>query len=258
MKAQEITRVPFEITESGRYTLGSDLEATEGEYALKISASNVSLDLRGFTLKAAGTVAVLVNEGGFALFNGTIQAQAITLTSEPHCRAPGGKYSDLVLEGDVHLPWDNLIFERCRVSGWSYGIHAGPEAFLSHCQVSGATLGIEVGPGSSVLDCQVEYCEDGVYALAAREKPGRIERTQVLFCRGLGLRLDGPGEVVGCHVRDNGRELETGGILAGPGALVRDCEALDNLGGDINVVEPTELRNNKVSPSRVERGERAD
>lgn len=241
-----INTLPAELSEPGQYKLAGSLSAT-GDYALKISGPNITIDLAGHRLEANGPVAILANAPGLSVYGGEIRCEAVAVASEPQYNAHNSRFSNLKVRGDIHLPSDHLIFENCDLGGWAYGVHAGSHALVSRCQVSGSTLGIEVGPGSSVVHCQVKHCEDGVYALAMGEFPCLLESVEVRHCRGLGLRLDGPGRVVSCVVCENGTELESGGILAGPGALVENCTALDNLGGDINIVEPTQLVNNRTT-----------
>lgn len=242
-----IDALPVELTNSGRYQLACSLVAPPGDYAIKVSVPDVTIDLGGHNLKCEGSVGILVNATRFSLFSGVLECAQVAIASEPQYRAEGSRLHDLEITGDVHLPGAHNVFERCRMGGWAYGVHSGEHALVSGCEVEGGTVGIEVGPGSTVVDCKVRFCEDGVIALGVGEHPCLLERLDVSKCRGLGLRLDGPGRVLGCHVHENGHELGTGGILAGPGAEVADCVVLDNVGGNINVVQPTRLLNNRVT-----------
>lgn len=242
-----IENLPIELTASGRYQLACPLTSPPGDYGIKVSAPDVTLDLGGHSLKCEGEVGILVNAPRFSLFQGVLECARVAVASEPQFRAEGSRFRDLEITGDVHLPSPHCVFERCRLGGWAYGVHSGEHALVSGCEVEGGTVGIEVGPGSTVVDCKVRFCEDGVYALGVGEHPCLLQGLEVTNCRGLGVRLDGPGRVVGCRIRENGHELATGGLLAGPGAEVSDCVVVDNVGGNINVVQPTRLVNNQVT-----------
>jgi len=223
------------------------MRVDSGEFALKIEAEGVTVDLAGHTIESQCEVAVLVNAPCLSLFNGVLQSSHVALATEPRQQAHNSRFSQLEVTGDIHLPSDHLVFESCRVRAQSYGIHAGRSALISGCRIQGAILGVEVGPGSTVVASEISECEDGLYALGAREQSCTIERVTVKNCRGLGLCLDGPGRVLRCQVHGNGTELHSGGILAGPASIVEECRAWDNLGGDIRTVDPTELRNNETS-----------
>ena len=73
---------------------------------------------------------------------------------------------------------------------------------------------------------------------------GSLEAVTVSYCKGLGIRLDGPGTVRKCTVTRNGQEEPSGGILVGPNAEVTGCHVVDNAGGDIATVDPCILSDN--------------
>lgn len=244
-----ITSVPFIIDEPGDYVLAESLCLESGEYALKIAVAGVSLDLAGYTLSTKGGITILLEATDFSLINGTLKGCSIALVPAPHLRPDRCRLSDLVVEGVLFLGGDHLICERCVVVGATHGIRAGLHAKIFDCEVSGAILGVEVGAGSEVRRTKVTHCEEGVYAYGNREAPVHLEKLLVYECDGLGLRLDGPGIVLNCEVHNNGRVEPAGGILAGPASVVRGCEAYGNQGGDIAVVEPCELHENRVSQS---------
>ena len=219
-----------------------------GEYALKITTPGVELDLNGHTLCNQSGTTILLEATDFKLTNGTLKGSTIALVSAPHIRPDRCQLIDLVVEGVLFLGGgDHLVAKRCHVIGATHGIRAGLYAEIEDCEVSGAILGVEVGAGSTVLRTKVTHCEEGIYAYGNREKPVHLEKLLVYECDGLGLRLDGPGIALKCEVHNNGRVEPAGGILAGPASVVRECEAYGNQGGDISVVEPCELVDNRVS-----------
>lgn len=242
-----ISQLPYLVESPGDYHLAESLSLATGEYAVKIAADGASLDLRGHTLENRDGIAVLLEATRFSLRNGCLKSQSIALISSPHIRPNHCRLSDLVVQGVLYSGGDHLIAERCRVVSPTQGIRGGLHCSISDCEVSGALLGVEVGAGSEVLRTTVRNCEEGVYAYGSREHPVHLEKLLVLDCSGLGLRLDGPGTAFRCEVHNNGQVEPAGGILAGPASVVRECEAYGNNGGDISVVEPCELVDNRVT-----------
>jgi hypothetical protein len=242
-----ITSLPCEISSGGDYYLAGDLEGPPGDFALRICAPAVTLDLRGHTLSSTADVAVLLSAPELSLRNGNLVGSGLALAPEPHVRADHCLLEDLQVTGGLFVGGRGLLARGCRVQGGAYGIKAGEEARISDCAIAGCLLGLEVSAGSQIQDCSVHDCEEGVYAFGSNEAPCHLDRVVVYECRGLGLRLDGPGTLLRCEAHNNGREEPSGGILAGPAAVVRECVAYGNAGGDIAIVEPCELHDNRTS-----------
>ncbi len=242
-----ISSLPLELTDPGSYTLQEDLVGPPGEYSLKISAAAVSLDLGGHTLTSHADVAILLSAPEFSLRNGRLKTGQLALAPEPHIRADHCLLENLQVEGGLFVGGGHLYAKSCKVFGGAFGIKAGLEARIQDCEISGCLLGLEVGAGSSVENCHISGCEEGVYSYGAREAPSHLERVIVVECEGLGLRLDGPGVLHRCEAHNNGKSEPSGGILAGPAAVVTDCEAYGNQGGDIGIVEPCEFSANRTS-----------
>lgn len=245
--SRAITSLPAELTEGGQYHLEADLEGPAGDYSLRISAPAVTVDLQGFTLRSKADVAILLNAAEFSLRGGAVEAGGVALAPEPHIHADHCVLEDLVVSGGLFVGGRGLLATRCQVRGGAFGIKAGESAQLSHCAAEACFLGLEVAAGSRIESCTVRECEEGVYAYGSRDLPCHLEGVVVYECRGLGLRLDGPGTLLRCEAHHNGQDEPAGGLLAGPAAAVRDCEAFGNAGGDIAIVEPCELSGNRTS-----------
>jgi hypothetical protein len=244
-----ITSLPLEISEPGEFVLTESLCLESGEFAVKVNVPGVSIDLGGHTLEAKSGMTIHLCSTDFSLRNGTLKSSSLALVPAPHVRPDRCRFYDLQVQGVLFLGGDHLVFERCKVEGATHGIRAGLHARVADCEVSGALLGVEVGAGSEVLRTKVTHCEEGVYAYGNRDSPVHLEKLLVYECDGLGLRLDGPGTALRCEVHNNGQVEPAGGILAGPASIVRECEAYGNKGGDIAVVEPCELHDNRTSGS---------
>lgn len=242
-----ITSLPYAIKHGGHYHLEGDLQGPPGDYSLAVQAHAVTIDLRGYTLTSQAEVAVLLRAPELSLRNGSLRASGLAMAPEPHIRADHCVLEELVVDGGLFVGGHGLLARDCRVERGLYGIKAGEQARVSGCTVSGCLLGIEVAAGSLVEDCLVKSCGEGVYAFGAREAPCHLERVVVYDCGGLGVRLDGPGTLYRCEAHNNGSDEPSGGLLAGPAAVVKECEAYGNAGGDIAIVEPCELTGNQTS-----------
>lgn len=242
-----IHALPYQITQAGDYHLAASLHLLQGDYALKIAAQGVKLDLSGHTLSSGQGTTVLLAAGEVQICNGALKGTPTALAPEPHVRADRCQFSELTVMGGLFVGGDELQVSACRVQGGSFGIRAGLQARIEDCDVKGSLVGIEVGAGSRVVNCRVSECEDGVYAFGTRQAPSHLEKLLVYECQGLGIRLDGPGELYLCEAHNNGLDNEGVGIMAGPASIVRECEAYGNKGGDITIVDPCELHQNRSS-----------
>lgn len=136
-----ISSVPFVITNSGSYYLVSNLNLAVNTNAITISANDVTLDLRGFTI---GT-SVLRGTGSAILLNGgntdiTIYNGHITGGTAPYF-ASGVTYSGA---SPLNTRVANVSVTEC----FSVGINVGTNAstLVEGCTVQAATgYGIEAG-----------------------------------------------------------------------------------------------------------------
>ncbi len=245
--AHEITHLPLEITESGTYQLSQSMEVPQGDFAIKISAPDVRLDLGGFTLNSQTSVAILLAAPKFQLFRGTVWATQIAIAPLPHVRADQCRFHDLTVKGGIFVGGDHAVVENCTIDGGTYGLKVGRHCLVKDTRITNSHVGLEVGAGSRVERCDIRNCEDGVYAYGSNDEASHLEQVVVYDCKALGLRLDGPGTLKRCEAHNNGQGEPAGGILAGPAASVNDCEAYGNQGGDISIVEPCELARNRTS-----------
>lgn len=245
--AHPITHLPLEITESGSYLLTRSMDAPEGDYTIKISAPDVELDLGGYTLKSEASVAVLLAAPNVRLLRGSLLASHLAIAPLPHIRADSCRFHDLTVSGGVFVGGDHIVVENCIIEGGTYGLKVGRHSIVTDTRISGSHVGLEVGAGSRVEQCDIRDCEDGVYAYGSNEEATHLTKVVVYDCKALGLRLDGPGTMVRCEAHNNGKEEPAGGMLAGPAAIVKECEAYGNQGGDISIVEPCELSGNRTS-----------
>ncbi|MEO1130021.1 MAG: right-handed parallel beta-helix repeat-containing protein [Planctomycetota bacterium] len=130
------------IGSSGTYYLIGDVTAGDGQRGIEIAASDVTLDLNGFTLEGSGLFSPTTLDGigidgsrtNITIRNGTI-------------REFDGIGIDLK---QVRL---SVVEDVVIVGCGADGIDAGPEAIITRCIAEGCLQGISVGTGSLVERC---------------------------------------------------------------------------------------------------------
>lgn len=196
------TYILFRITSPGSYRLTSNILVPSGKVGIEIAASDVTLDLVGFTIRGSGpdTEAIRTPEGlllsGIRLRNGIV--------------AEAGRA--------VHLDADDCdvrdISVRLATAGAGIFIRSGS---VTDCQVSAsASAGIEIEGRGAVRDCIVkEGSSDGIRVGDASV----IESCVAEGNSGAGIRAADAARIVGCVVSSN----NSGGIVTGSGSSVESC-----------------------------------
>lgn len=179
-----ITTVPTTISSSGSYILGANLTATTGT-AITISASNVSLDLNGYTINSTASpatgVGILINGANrrnIRIANGNI---AGTTTYSGSSFTAGGFTSGIVSSSITNL---GILVTGVRVSGVAQdGIMLGlsdtaslvvENCIVTICGASGITAdtarrcnsnlcgGTAIKTGGIVSECEAESVGIGI------------------------------------------------------------------------------------------------
>lgn len=210
-----IESLPYTISAPGSYYLTGDLTGVAGANGILVSASDVSIDLMGFTLRGvAGSfsgIAVSSNRSNLAVHNGVI-------------RDWGQKGVNAVLAS-------NAIFSR---------LHLFNNGFQ----------GIDVGPSSAVLECVAENNQDeGFRTIFA----GVTFMGCTAYGNGLtGLWAGSAGIVRNCVAHSNGGDgilalssslvenctayyNSDDGIDVDSGVVVSGCAAFYNVGDGIQI-----------------------
>jgi Right handed beta helix region len=196
---------PIMISEPGSHYLTQNLTGTAGVAGIVIAASNVTLDLSGFTLTSVSGARGIWGLGavdGVTVRNGFVAGwdqQGIDLDDGTGCRVE-----------NIHV-----------VSVGGNGIRAGDSAIVTACVVSGsATYGIDVNSNGHVSGCAVHDC--GLRGIDAHL--GSVIRDCVVTGnRGIGIEISG-GIVEGCIVSSNASH----GIHALSDSVVRRCVCVGN------------------------------
>jgi len=144
-----ITSLPYAITASGDYLLKSDLTYAGPNAAIKVDASNVSINLNGFSITNTGTglYGVILETGtNLVVRNGTIAG----FTGGVVLGGPQSKLANLQLLNNFYgvvAPSDDCSIQECLIVGTGSG--SGNGIFLS-------------GSGVLVKSNQISEFQNGV------------------------------------------------------------------------------------------------
>jgi hypothetical protein len=207
----------FRISEPGSYYLTGNITGVSGKSAIEVTASNVTIDLMGFTLQGvAGSLDGIRTDGSRNAL--TIRNGFITGFGEDGIDPLQGGFGEACVVESVDIAQNGAngirlnnrgVTRRCsvRLNG-ADGIVA-----RSGCLVDSCTVHQNAGRGISVaLGCNVVRC---------------ISRQNTL----VGIQSQGTGSIVDCVTRDN----QAGGILARDGCTVRGNTCCFNFGPGIQI-----------------------
>lgn len=196
--AETITSVPFVIKKSGTYTLDANLaySGASNTKAITVEASNVVIDLNGFTLTgASSTLGIATKTAGVT--NLTVQDGTIT-----------GFSSDISLEDT-----QQFLVQNVRLLNQFFGVSATSCSFstIQNCFIvgqGGSTTGINLQSCSGVVvkSNQISSCS---YGCLAQDTSGNLFiANQIASCT-TGLGLSGGDKyqgnlTTGCAVPFNG------------------------------------------------------
>jgi hypothetical protein len=168
-----ISSLPFTISASGSYYLTGSLEfsATSGD-AITITASDVTLDLNGFTLSSKDAVTgYAISATSFGLRNIAVKNGVITGTTtvtisgtvpnQTWTTTPGGFTSAFSGAGATSCQFSHLRLTGCRGAS---AISVGKGATIDHVIASSnGGYGINA-PGATVTDCTASSKGGGISA----------------------------------------------------------------------------------------------
>jgi hypothetical protein len=195
-----ISDVPFAITWPGHYYLTRDL-ALLGGTAITVTASDVSIDLNGFTLW--GPAAAPLDEHGIEASGG---AQRITITNGTI--RGWDKGIDLASAAESRIA--DVLLTKNKI-----GAYVGAQSVIERCAAHGNGIGVYVGGAlSAVRDCHITTSSGN----------------------GIQLTGTGPALVEDSTIYSNNQlnSPATGGISVGAGrATIRDNEFANNAQFDV-------------------------
>ncbi len=217
-----ITSLPYVISAPGVYYLCGNL-AGSASGGITISADNVVLDLRGFTL-TGDTLSAGIMVGAYRnieIRNGTVASfdVGVNLQSATFSRVLNLSVVNNANDG-VQLG-DDCLAQNVRVSGSAYnGINAGRRARLTGCVAKeNGTGGLSTGYEALVTGCQVER-NQGIGI-------GVMNDSLVQNCTALNNGMDGSSANIAAasNCRILGNQVKYGPVglvLSGSGGVAAD------------------------------------
>ena len=223
------------ISQPGSYYLTSNIAVGLEKAGVLIDASNVTLDLNGFSIIGAGSsssaagVAVASERADVLVHNGFIaecrsavygeESAGRVVVRNVHVRDTQFEAiflnSQCIVEDCTVIDGGGIsLGEGCRVSrcvvqaGAYFGVGTGARSVVEHCQVSGtAQEGITVREGCLVEGNVVRDCASGIRVAAGSNT--LVRGNDVLGNIGIGLRVDTAGNTVSENtVRGNGTNYQ--------------------------------------------------
>lgn len=228
-----IGSLPYVIQSSGAYYLTANLTGAEGANGISIQASNVSLDLNGFTLAgvpgsqigihvASGQSNVQVRHGTISRWTTGIEARAAG-----HCR-----------------------FESLRIAeNASQGLGAGAGSLVDNCiAFSNGGIGISTEQNSTIKDSAAGSNSLHGFALGAGNRiqngrtyqnlgTGLVAGNHCIISACLAFNNSASGILTGEDAQIDGTKASSNGsngIMAGHNATITGCSATGNL--DMGIV----------------------
>jgi carbonic anhydrase/acetyltransferase-like protein (isoleucine patch superfamily) len=228
------------ISQPGAYHLTGEFQGEDGKIGILILASDVTLDLRGFTMRGldAGALAsgraissdldAIDLQRRIAVRNGIIvgwPGGGVILDVASESRAEDLEIADVgdrgIVLGFPGADGDGMAL-RCGVRGVEgVGIRIDGAGLVRDCQVSNAAFGngIDVGDG------------------------GRVINSSVRNAGFTGIDVGDDAVVFGCTVEDSGFV----GISARSGAIIEQCSVTDSTDRGISGVSRTVIRDTTVT-----------
>ena len=208
--------IPITINQAGSYYLTGNFSAlVSGQNAITINADNVTLDLRGFTIRNTeigffnNGVAIASTAENVRVLNGTIVGCAESGVSGSGARGCA-------------------VFNVRAMSCGDQGIILGNDALIQGCTTLDNTLtGIFCGDNSTIENCVANNNQSGIRAASGSTVRGCAASDNTSS----GIIVSGNGVIAQCSATGNA----SAGILTGFSSTVTQCSARDNTFDGINV-----------------------
>lgn len=225
----------FRITAPGSYYLTGNLTGLHSRACIQIAASNVTLDLNGFTLVGApSSLAGVTTSGG--LSNVAVRNGVVTGWDQDAVNLQGVSTNAVVenlrvdnITGTGIVVGPHAVVRACAVNDCSLaGISVNASGVVADCTTANNAVGITTGPGATVTGCSVHAnILHGVIAGNNSVLTGcaSYENASMGFVLGTGCILDR------CTSIANGSE----GVNASPTCTITNCIVSSNQASGINI-----------------------
>jgi parallel beta-helix repeat protein len=221
-----IASLPANISVSGSYYLTTNLAGISGQNGISVNASDVTIDLKGFTLSGVpGSVNGLLVSGSYTnilVRNGTLKNWGYRgLDAEASLNS---QYLELRVSdnGDdgMDAGVNSTVIQCVAVNNFWRGIYAADGSVVQACTAAdNGNTGISVNAGSTVSDCSSTYNVGGFSAGTG----STVSRCSARGNDGDGIDAN-QATIVDCTVQANSMR----GIVATDGSTVSRCTARAN------------------------------
>jgi parallel beta-helix repeat protein len=253
-----IDSLPVTITNGGSYILTGNLTGSNGMYGITISASDVTINLNGFSLIGAtgshNGIVINGNRQQIYIRNGTIRGWGGYAVSAG--TAINSRYEDLLISSNGYFDSVNALYagansivERCtflnnRYTGGyvsdgckiencisrnnnGYGFFSGKNSIIRNCTATdNVNSGFRTTDNSVVTDCNaVNNGNNGFYTLA---------NTTVTSCSSSSNAYDGFNVGHGCVVAYCTAMANSNGFNIYDGTVIKGCAAYANTADGIH------------------------
>lgn len=226
----------FKITQPGSYYLAGNLVSTKA-IGVEIEASNVVLDLNGFTISSGSAT----TEYGVNLFtDGQGTWRNVTIRN--------GTVTGAFAQGGIQTDADMVAIRDVTVIGVpNYGLSVSSNGRVVGCDVRGCTTGITGSYASTIEDCRVSNCtQHGISAVGSA-----VARCTITGCGSAGIYAQAHAVVEGCVLRDNGPGSGFAIRLVGQGSRI---EANTVSGSWFGIFLDTGATDNLIVRNNVRKG----
>lgn len=232
---KQMTTLPYQITQPGRYVLTSSLNVTHlNENAIWVSASDVEIDLNGFTITGPGAGGTLSG-----IFQSAAHRNLVVYNGNLANWSGGSVWS-------INASGADNAFRDISVSGGARGIFSGNHSRIEACLIysnraNGVGYGIQAGSGSRILRCNVLGSSStnnimyGIYAGANSEVRDCVVLRPSAATTVYGIYGEANVRVTGCVVRDSVSGQMAYGIFVSDGGSVTESVSGVNAGSSGSV-----------------------
>ncbi len=209
----------YVISQPGSYYLTGNITGTAGKGGIKVAASNVAIDLRGFLMDGAG-----------------IGADAIAVSGTvAHLTVRQGNLANWLGKGVAASTCTGCRMESLLVRGSGAGLDLGDDSTVSRCiglALGNAAPGIRIGVASRVQECLVLRGAAAGISLGAGYQRSSVAQYCIANGMTAGDGIQGLGypygSIRGCTTRGNASDGVRGG------GIVEDSTATQNGGNGVD------------------------
>ena len=220
----------FQITTSGSYYLTGNVTGESGKHGISVAASNVTIDLNGFTLTGVGGsldgIHLEPGNSKLTVRNGNITSWAGDGVDEVDADGQDGIYEEIRASGNsgdgLRLD-DKCVVRDCKLEHNSgNGMTVNGRATIRNCTANDNALnGFSFG-GGSILDSVA--LTNGNAGIESFSEPVLIKNCVAADNGTNGIRSGGGGKVSDCIARNNAIM----GFDVGYYSTVTNCTAKNN------------------------------